>query len=319
MIKRTLKRGADVLFSGARYANKQAIEQSGLPGKVDELLFHLNRVKNGTTVQTGPYEALTRIFTGQKMYVDTRDISLAPHLMLDGHWEPEITHIFRQHIQPDSIVFDIGANFGYFGLVAGTEIDRNKGQIHFFEANPELAPYIFKTLSVNGLLTSSNIVSQAVSDHAGEIELMVLEDLWGSSGIGLRQEQITNLAGRDVDVRNRVKVPMITIDDYVKKQNLKAIDIIKMDIEGHEETAYKGMRKTVKNSPRLKMFIEFTDDAYKDSRKFFEHMLSDFGHIYAIHNDQGGRLEEVKNYKTMKKMMSDSWIMLLVSKEAVAI
>lgn len=320
MIKRSLTRGADVLLSGARRANRQAIEQSGLHDKLNEVLHHLDRVKNGTTIQTGPYESLTRLFTGQKIYLDTRDISVAPHLMLDGHWEPEITRIFRQHINPDSVVFDIGANFGYFGLVAGTDVDhRQGGQIHFFEANPELAPYIFKTLSVNGLLNTGKIVTQAVSDRQGEIELMVLDDLWGSSGIGIRPEQITNIAGRDIGVRNRVNVPMTTIDDYAKKNSIKAIDIIKMDIEGHEETAYKGMRKTVKKSPKLKMFIEFSDEAYKDSKKFFDHMLEDFGHVYAIHNDDGGKLEEVKDYAALKKMMDDSWIMLLVSKEPVAV
>jgi FkbM family methyltransferase len=319
MIKRSLVRGADVLLSGARRAHRQVLRESGIQDQLNEMLFHINHVKNGTTIQTGPYEALTRLFTGQKMYVDTRDISLAPHLMLDGHWEPEITHIFRQHITPDSVVFDIGANFGYFGLVAGTDVDhRQGGQIHFFEANPELAPYIFKTLSVNGLLRTGKIVSEAVSDRAGEIELMILDDLWGSSGIDIKSHQITNVAGRDIGVRNRVKVPMTTIDDYTKKNNIKAIDIVKMDIEGHEETAYKGMRKTVKKSPRLKMFIEFTDDAYKDSKKFFEHMLEDFGHIYIIQNDNGGTLTEVKDYATLKKIMTDTWIMLLASKKPVA-
>ena len=317
MIKRSLKRGADVLFSGARYASKQAIEQTGLTDKLEELLFHVNHVKNGTTIQTGPYEALTRLFTGQKMYVDTRDISLAPHLMMDGHWEPEITRIFRNHIDSDSVVFDIGANFGYFGLVAGTELDPQRGQLHFFEANPELAPYIFKTLSVNGLLPVSQIVTKAVSDRPGDVELTVLDDLWGSSGINISQDAITNVAGRDIGVRAKVKVPMTTIDDYAKEKNIKAIDIVKMDIEGHEETAYKGMRGMVKKSPRMKMFLEFTDDAYKDSDKFFKHMLEDFGHMYAITNHKGGTLNEVKDYATLKKMMSDKWIMLLASKHPV--
>jgi len=318
MIKRTLKRGADAVLGGARRANRQALEQLQVPHKLDELLFYINHVKNGTTIQTGPYEALTRLFTGQKMYVDTRDISLAPHLMMDGHWEPEITKVFRDHVASDSIVFDIGANFGYFGLVAGTELDPARGQLHFFEANPELTPFIFKTLSVNGLLPVSQIVAKAVSDGPGEVELMLLDDFWGSSGIGLQDHQIKNVAGQDIAVRSRLKVPKITVDDYVKEKGLKAIDVVKMDIEGHEEAAYRGMRKTVKKSPRLKLFLEFTDEAYKDSAKFFGHLLEDFGHVYAIHSNTGRELEEVKSYEQLKKIMNDRWVMLLASKHPIA-
>ena len=317
MIKRTLKRSADVLLGGARRANRQAIEDTGLLRKLDEVLFHVNHVKNGVTIKTGEFEALTRLFTGQKIYLDTRDISVAPHLMLDGHWEPEITTVFRKHIQPDSVVMDIGANFGYFGLVAGTELDHSRGQLHFFEANPELTPYIFKTLSVNGLLPVSQIVTKAVSDRPGDIELTILDDFWGSSGVHINEDHIKNVAGRAIGVRQKIKVPMTTIDDYIKEQKIKAVDVIKMDIEGHEETAYRGMQKTIKKSPRLKMFIEFTDDAYKDSKKFFTHMLEDFGHIYAIDQTKNGALTEVKTYAALKKAMSDKWIMLLASKQPV--
>ena len=53
----------------------------------------VQQIRNSVTIKTGEFEALTRIFTGQKMYVDTRDISLAPHLMLDGVWEEPLTKL----------------------------------------------------------------------------------------------------------------------------------------------------------------------------------------------------------------------------------
>lgn len=318
MIKKTLKRGYDFLLSGNRRANKMALDDLGVVDKLDELLYHLHGVKNAVTFKTGEHEALTRIFTGQKMYVDTRDISVAPHLMMDGHWEPEITTIFRQHVTPQSVVFDIGANFGYFGLVAGTDIDRTKGQLHFFEANPDLTPFILKTLAINGLLPYSQIVTKAVSDKAGTVELTVLDGFVGSSGIDLDDKNLNNLAGSSAaTIRQRLNVPTITIDQYVHDKQIKAVDIIKMDIEGHEDKAYSGMRGTVKKSPRLKMFIEFTDDAYKDAKKFFGHLIDDFGNIYAISNKGGGTLTKVTSYATLKKMMDDRWIMLLASKKPI--
>lgn len=315
MIKHTLKRGYNALFNGARHANRQAIIELGLPEQIADIQCHVNNLKNGATVQTGEFEALTRLFTGQKIYVDTRDISVAPHLMLDGHWEPEITTVFRRHIQPDAVVFDVGANFGYFGLIAGTHVNPNKGQIHFFEANPTLTPYIFKTLSVNGLLRPSQIVTKAVSDKAGTVDLVVLEDFWGSSGIGLDHANL-HTAGQEIAIREKVNVPTITLDTYAKENKIKAVDVIKMDIEGHEETAYKGMRKLVAKSPNLKLFLEFTNNAYKDAKKFFGRIHDDFGHVYAI-NNQNGKLTKVSTYAKLQKLMRDDWIMLLASKKPV--
>ncbi|HET6925213.1 MAG TPA: hypothetical protein VFH39_05275, partial [Candidatus Saccharimonadales bacterium] len=96
---------------------------------MDETLYFIHQIKNGMTVKTGEYEALTRLFTGQKMFVDTRDISLAPHLMFDGIWEEPLTKLILSALNENSVFLDVGANFGYFGLIAGTKI--KNGSLHF--------------------------------------------------------------------------------------------------------------------------------------------------------------------------------------------
>src|SRR5690349_20762138 len=51
-------------------------------------------VVDGTT-------ALTQLYTGQKLYVDTRDISVAPHLLVDGLWEAHVTRAIATLLQED--------------------------------------------------------------------------------------------------------------------------------------------------------------------------------------------------------------------------
>ena len=249
------------------------------------MLFR-SKVKNGIAINTGETEALTTLFTGQKIYVDTRDLSVAPSLLIDGYWEPEITSVFRKHITAESVVFDVGANFGYFGIVAGTEVGNGSGKIHFFEANPDLIGYIFKSLSVNGLDKKSAINNCAVSDKSGlEVELNILDGLWGSSGLSVDTSNLI-IAGQQVKTLKKVTMKTISLDDYVKDQKIKNVDVIKMDIEGHEDVAYRGMRKIIRKNPQLKLFLEFTPAAYKTPQPFFEQLQKDFKHIYLINCDR---------------------------------
>jgi hypothetical protein len=54
---------------------------------------------------------------GHKLFVDTRDVSITPHLLLDGLWEPWVTTVIRRIVRPGLRVFDIGADCGYYAVL----------------------------------------------------------------------------------------------------------------------------------------------------------------------------------------------------------
>ncbi|MDD2723475.1 MAG: FkbM family methyltransferase [Methylovulum sp.] len=272
--------------------------------RINELAFYINMIKNGMSVYLGDNLAITRLFTGQKMYVDTRDVSLAPHILLEGEWEPQITSIFRKYVEEVSTVFDIGANFGFFSLMAGTS--NHKGSIHIFEANPDLIHIIIKNVSVNGLTNRSKVNHFAVTNKSNEkVTINIFKDLWGSATL------------HDVNdkslIDNSYEVESITIDDYCKKQLIQNIDIIKLDIEGFEDKAYEGMREIIAASDNLKMFIEFTFYAYAEPEKFLEKIFEDFDFVYAI-NENTGEKSRLETVKQMLLMGLNDWIMLLCAK-----
>ncbi len=80
-------------------------------------------------VYLGENLALTRVLDRFKMYVDARDISLAPHLLLDGYWELWNTKVFRQLLRPGMHVVDVGANVGYYTLLAAAGVGP-RGRVH---------------------------------------------------------------------------------------------------------------------------------------------------------------------------------------------
>lgn len=286
-------------------------EVGALHKKVDEELYTVHLLKNSSTVKTGEHAALTRIFTGQYMYIDTRDISVAPHLMMSGIWEEPITNVFRSVIKDGDTVLDLGANFGYFGIIAGTSIGEN-GRLLFVEANPNLVPYISKSLSVNGLIRRSSIANVAISNTKGMATFNFLEDSWGSSGL-MSVEDMSKSDQVLYENRETITVKTDTVDRLCAAHDITRADIIKLDIEGYEPQALKGMKKIIKASNDLKMFIEFAPNRYANAQKFFNEIKASFRYVYVI--AENSTLKRVDTYEELQAIKSDDWSMLLASKQ----
>ena len=274
------------------------------------------RTKNSGSLVLSEREMITKIFSGLKMYLDPRDVAVVPHLALDSIWEHRITAAWLSVVKPTDTVLDVGSNFGYFGALAAQKTDKKHSKIVHFEANPHLIPYIHKTLDVNWLNEQSVVENLAVGDKAGTLTLRILKDYLGSSSVLPLEHTAKYMSGKmPLETAEEVKVKAVSLDDYCKEHGIKTVDLIKMDIEGFEDTAYKGMRTVVKNSPNLTFFIEFTRDSYKDPKGFYDQMLQDFGHVYVIDDD--GYI--VKPKKTTYEAIigdADDWVMPIFSKNA---
>ena len=72
--------------------------------RFSEIAFFANQAKNSANAYLGNGLLVTRIFTGQKMFVNAQDLSLTPHLLIDGIWEPDITPFFLDLLKDDDVV-----------------------------------------------------------------------------------------------------------------------------------------------------------------------------------------------------------------------
>ncbi len=289
---------------------------------VRELIIE-QRLREDKNLSSGSFqlsdkEIATRIFNGFIMYLDPRDIAVVPHIILEGIWERQITSAWLTMLdKPDSVVLDIGANFGYFAMLAAQVLDKKTARVVLFEANPALLPYIHKTLSVNWLNENTIVEGMGVSDKTGTATLNVLEDYTGSSSMHSMEHLDSYLSHKmHLKAEKVVTVPTITIDEYCKKNKISQIDLIKMDIEGFEAKAYAGMKQMVKNSPEIVMFIEFTKDGYDQPEKFYKEMLQDFGNVYTISPEGKFVLPSDTAYGSVAGSVDD-WIMLVFSKKVL--
>lgn len=289
---------------------------TALNSALDRLLELAVANKNSVTVRTAGNEALTRLFTGQKMYVDVRDNSVAPHLMLEGRWEDEITKVFLSIVGPGDTVLDLGANFGYFGIIAGSVLDHDKANLRLIEANPVFEPLITKSLAVNGLAGIGKVSNIAIGDKQGTATLQRLHDDWASA-TAQTLEEFDKRREVAYEVEDTIEVPMLTLDQYCEQESIDKVDVIKIDIEGFEERAYPGMKNIIAASPDLRMLLEFSINGYKNSQAFFEQLKNDFEFIYGI-KEGDSALMPIDSYEDLKQQSHHNWLMLLLSKHQVA-
>lgn len=130
------------------------------------------------SVYLGDNVAMCRVLGRYKMYVDTRDLSISSHLLLEGYWEMWVTEAMMRHVRPGMTVLDIGANLGYFTMLLA-DLVGHEGRVLAFEPNPEMASRTQRSISVNGFGGRATLHQVALADKDGEMLLDVVVDMPG--------------------------------------------------------------------------------------------------------------------------------------------
>jgi FkbM family methyltransferase len=198
-------------------------------------------------LRLGKDRALVRLDSGEYVCVDTNSIDAIDYL-LGWPMEADYLPVFRTLLTPRSVVLDIGANFGLYTAVAG-RIAGEHGRVYAFEGNPHTFRLLLRTLYANRLIYNPNIVSvnMLVSKESGRGTLHYYEEALG--GATMSEDE------RWPGERRSVEVAMTTIDDYLPVD--RAVDLVKIDVEGHEPFVILGMEKTIRRSPNIRLLIEY--------------------------------------------------------------
>jgi FkbM family methyltransferase len=244
-------------------------------GSLTRTELELNSRKMSQTVYLGNGVILCRVLTKYMCYVDSQDMSLTPHLCLNGYWESWITQTMIRSLKKGFYCLDIGANCGYYSLIMA-DIVAESGQMVAVEANPRLATLVERSLVVNGFRKNSKVLQKAVSDTNGKkVNLVVPE------GGYLGDATISRPADQPGD--SIVEVETVTIDELT--QDWPRVDLIKIDAEGAEEAIWRGMQQTIKKHKDIIIIMEFCSYRNYDAKSFLEHIQLAGFIIQYIDND----------------------------------
>ena len=185
-------------------------------------------------------------------YGDTVDRNLIKR----GHWEPEqIVFLFNEARRRGArVFFDIGANFGYYSLLAARLGIFD--EIHAFEPHPETYKRLLWHINANkldGAITPHNV---AASDAARDMQMNIAKD--GNSG-GRRVFTNPALPAGDNAPSGTVTVKTLPMDSMFSfhGRNICA----KIDVEGHEMAVFNGAHKLLANNSALLQVECFPEQA----------------------------------------------------------
>jgi FkbM family methyltransferase len=147
-------------------------------------------------------------------------------------------------ISPGNIVLDIGANIGDTSLHMAQKLN-GTGHIYAFEPSP----HVFKRLQTNVALNpfkNISLFNEGMGDEVGELSFV------GTSTKHTGGAFITK------NMETGMKVKVSTIDTFVQMQQIKHIDLIKIDTEGFEVFVIKGAMQTLQHL-RPVIFVEVSE------------------------------------------------------------
>lgn len=163
------------------------------------------------------------------------------NLAVKGVYEPEDTEFVRRIIKPGDVVYDIGANIGYYTLFF-SRLAGPQGHVYAFEPAPDLHAILQENVRLNGY-TNVTIEQKAVTGSTGPLTLFMEEG---------RPEDNRIFPDHKVE-RSEVSIQGVALDDM----NLPAPAFIKMDIQGAEILALRGMRRILEQSKDVCLLTEF--------------------------------------------------------------
>ena len=223
---------------------------------------------------------------GFSINLDLRDLGVSLPIFLFDEFEPHVESKILDLLDKDKIFLDVGANVGWFSVIAGLYIKNmnGRGKVLCFEANRRLASLLGGSVRDNGLDEYIEVHSLAVSDTLSYLSFCC--------------EEVGNIGGGRVIQKGKNEelsiVPSIDLDSLLSGRK-HSVGLIKMDIEGHELNALRGAKKLI-TEDRPCIIFEVSSHAVKKT----DHVCSFFdqlGYKIFAHNQMKEPLTigEIKN------------------------
>lgn len=176
---------------------------------------------------------------GHKFLMDMRDKSMIeifrdyetvkrnPEMRI---WEKETTQIVKDNVKPGDVCIDIGASIGYFTLLFSRLVGKT-GRVLAIEPTPNQIPYIEANIKKNGYEKIAKVYNVGAWDKSDNIKLPLVASVKYDSKV-------------------------VALDDLLESEGIEQVDFIKLDVDGPEPKVLRGLERTIKRSPNLKMTVE---------------------------------------------------------------
>jgi FkbM family methyltransferase len=168
-------------------------------------------------------------------------------------YEPATITCLVEHLRPGQTFVDVGANHGYFTVVAARLVGPT-GRVFAFEPNPPVFEQLSEHVARNRL-TNVTTERTALASRDGALELFV-SACAGNSGLSSITPGSHAFTSGSLDRDSRVQVRATTFDRWRQERGLDRIDLMKIDVEGAETLVLQGMTETLASAPPARIICE---------------------------------------------------------------
>jgi len=161
------------------------------------------------------------------------------------------------------IVVDIGAHIGLYTIISSKRVGFN-GKVIAIEAHPENFEILNRNIQLNQL---TNIIALNYAVYSEEEERLKLYLPSGESGFTKYNTIMPKFAKRD---EKFVEVTANTLDNLLQSNGIRAVNWIKIDVEGAEFEVLKGAHNVLSESKDIALLIELHGSPYEYRPKIEE-------------------------------------------------
>jgi FkbM family methyltransferase len=234
-----------------------------------------------------------------KMLLNVYDKGLSKTLLLFGGRELEQKFMIEQIVEPKSIVLDLGSNIGYYALIFLQKI--NYKNIILVEPSQTNLDLLNKNLHLNNY-------------HNIETHLAAISDINSKKEFYL--SEMSNLNSFHVELKEQKNYEKIIVNTYSLPSllNGRRIDLIRMDVEGHEVSIFKSLKEYIHMyGYKPSIIYEPHMSRYNKDNNIIEQLKDLFKLGYSLQVAASSSLEGKnfflnKNYKSIKTFKTDEYI-----------
>ncbi len=193
------------------------------------------------------------------MNLDLQCAGISKTLAIRGIREVGHTELVKDELNEGMVVVDIGANIGYYALIEASIVGKN-GKVYAIEPDPRNFETLKSNIELNGFSDIIEISQMAVSDFSGMSKFYLSEATNLNTAFDPENCSVSlkHKVDKVIDIEN------VSLDDFMKDR--EQVNFIRMDIEGFEVEAFRGMLNTLATSHSCKILFEVHPSAYNETR-----------------------------------------------------
>ncbi len=170
---------------------------------------------------------------------------------IDNGWEKTSLKLWRKLCVDVNVIMDIGANTGLYSLV--TKALNPTAKVYTFEPLPKVLEYLNYNVEINNY--DITVVPKAASNFNGTAKVFLMEGHDFCTSVTVNKSLLS-----ETTPQKELEIECITLVDFINKNNIERIDLMKIDVETHEPEVLEGMGEYM-DKFKSDFLIEIWDEA----------------------------------------------------------